>query len=40
MTTHVHFAGQIHGFFSMQEFLSDARVAHAVAAEALIHALR
>ena len=40
VTTHVHFAGQIHGFFVMQDLLSDARVAHAVAAEALIHALR
>jgi acetyl esterase len=39
-TTHVHFSGQIHGFFSMPDFLSDARVAHAIAAEALIHALR
>ena len=40
VTTHVHFPGQIHGFFSMPEFLSDARVAHAIAAEALIAALR
>ena len=40
MTTHVHFPGQIHGFFSMPDFLSDARVAHAIAAEALIAALR
>ncbi len=40
VTTHVHFPGQIHGFFSMPDFLSDARVAHAIAAEALIHALR
>ncbi len=39
-TTHVHFPGQIHGFFSMPDLLSDARVAHAVAAEALIAALR
>jgi acetyl esterase len=38
--THVHFPGQIHGFFSVPDFLSDARSAHAVAAEALIHALR
>ena len=30
----------IHGFFSMPDFLSDARVAHAIAADALIHALR
>lgn len=40
VTTHVHFPGQIHGFFSMPDFLSDARVAHAIAAEALIAALR
>jgi acetyl esterase len=40
VTTHVHFSGQIHGFFSMPDFLSDARIAHAVAAEALITALR
>ena len=40
VTTHVHFPGQIHGFFSMPEFLSDARVAHAIAAEALLAALR
>jgi acetyl esterase len=40
VTTHVHFPGQIHGFFSMPEFLSDARVAHAIAAEALLTALR
>jgi acetyl esterase len=39
-TTHVHFPGQIHGFFSMPDWLSDARVAHATAAEALIAALR
>jgi acetyl esterase len=40
LTSHVHFSGQIHGFFSMPDFLTDARVAHAVAAEALITALR
>jgi acetyl esterase len=40
VATHVHFPGQIHGFFSVPDFLSDARSAHAVAAEALIHALR
>jgi acetyl esterase len=39
VTTHVHFPGQIHGFFSMPDLLSDARVAHAIAAEALIAAL-
>ena len=39
-TAHVHFPGQIHGFFAMPDVLSDARVAHAVAAEALITALR
>ncbi len=40
VTTHVHFPGQIHGFFSMPEFLSDARVAHSIAAEALLAAFR
>ncbi len=39
-TSHVHFPGQIHSFFSLPDLLSDARVAHAVAAEALIAALR
>jgi acetyl esterase len=39
-TSHVHFPGQIHGFFSMPDFLSDAHVAHAIAAEALITAMR
>ncbi|MBA3288215.1 MAG: alpha/beta hydrolase [Acidimicrobiia bacterium] len=34
-TSHVHFEGQIHGFFSMFELLDDARSAHALAAEAL-----
>ncbi len=30
----------VNGFFSMPEFLSDARVAHAIAAEALLAVLR
>lgn len=34
-TSHVQFAGQIHGFFSMFGFLDDARSAHALAGEAL-----
>jgi acetyl esterase len=34
-TTHVRFSGLIHAFFSMPEMIDDAKVAHAVAAEAL-----
>ena len=34
-TTHVRFSGMIHAFFSMPEMIDDAKVAHAVAAEAL-----
>lgn len=38
-TSHVHFPGQIHSFFSLPDLLSDARVAHAIAAEALLAGL-
>ena len=37
--THVHFAGQFHAFFSLPHVLSDAKTAHALAAEALAQAL-
>lgn len=37
-TSHVHFPGQIHGFFSFPHFLAEARSAQAVAAQALIDA--
>jgi len=39
-TTHVHFPGQIHAFFSLPHLLTDARLAHALAAEAVADALR
>jgi hypothetical protein len=35
----VHFPDQIHGFFSMSQYLSDARSAIALAARALSDAL-
>jgi acetyl esterase len=38
-TTHVRFGGMFHGFFSMPEFLDDAKAAHALAAQALKSAL-
>ena len=38
-TSHVHFPGQIHGFFSMSNHLGDARSAIALAAQALSDAL-
>ena len=38
-TSHVHFPGQIHGFFSMAHHLGDARAAIALAAQALSDAL-
>jgi acetyl esterase len=38
-TTHVHYAGQIHGFFSLGHLLRDARSAHALVAQALADAL-
>jgi acetyl esterase len=38
-TSHVHFPGQIHGFFSMSQHLGDARSAIALAAEAVSDAL-
>ncbi len=37
--SHLHFPGQIHGFFSMAHMLSDARTALAAVAEALADAL-
>lgn len=37
--THVHFPGQIHAFFSLTHMLTDARIAHALAAESLRAAL-
>ncbi|CAB4860714.1 unannotated protein [freshwater metagenome] len=39
VTTHVRFSGMIHGFFSMPEWLDDARAAHALAAQSLKTAL-
>jgi acetyl esterase len=38
-TSHVHFPGQIHGFFSMSHQLADARLAIALAARAVADAL-
>lgn len=38
-TSHVHFPGQIHGFFSLGHLLRDARAAHALVAQALVDAL-
>jgi len=38
-TSHVHFPGQIHGFFSMSHYLGDARSAIALAAQAVSDAL-
>ncbi|MGA9276677.1 alpha/beta hydrolase [Ilumatobacter sp.] len=38
-THHVHFPGQIHGFFSMPHHLGDARAALALAAQSLADAL-
>ncbi|MFK7920296.1 MAG: alpha/beta hydrolase [Ilumatobacter sp.] len=39
VTSHQHFPGQIHGFFSMPHVMSEARAAHASAAQALSDAL-
>jgi len=39
VTSHVHFPGQIHGFFSMSNYLGDARSAIALAAQSLSDAL-
>ncbi len=38
-TSHVHFPGQIHGFFSMPHHLADAKLAISLAARALADAL-
>jgi acetyl esterase len=38
-TSHVHFPGEIHGFFSLPHMLGEARSAHALAARALADAL-
>ncbi len=38
-TSHVHFPGQIHGFFSMSNYLGEARSALALAAQAVSDAL-
>ncbi|WP_420451110.1 alpha/beta hydrolase [Ilumatobacter sp.] len=38
-TSHVHFPGHFHGFFSLGHMLADARAAHALAAQALADAL-
>ena len=38
-TSHVHYPGQIHGFFSLGHLVSDARGAAALAAQALLDAL-
>ncbi len=37
--SHVEFAGQFHGFFSLPHMLGEAKVAHALAAESLQQAL-
>jgi acetyl esterase len=39
MTTHVRFNGMFHGFFSLPEFIDDAKAAHALAAQALVSAI-
>ena len=39
VTSHVHFPGQFHGFFSLAHMLADGRSAHALAARALSDAL-
>ncbi len=39
VTSHVHFPGQVHAFFSLPHMLADARAAHALAAVALAGAL-
>ncbi len=38
-TSHVHYPGQFHGFFSLAHMLGDARAAHALVAQALADAL-
>jgi acetyl esterase len=38
-TSHVHFPGQIHGFFSLAHMLAESRHAHALVAQALNEAL-
>lgn len=38
-TSHLHFPGQIHGFFSFGHFVGDARIAVSAAAQALADAL-
>jgi acetyl esterase/lipase len=38
-TSHVHYPGQFHGFFSLAHMLADARAAHALAAQLLADAL-
>lgn len=38
-TSHVHYPGQFHGFFSLAHMLADSRAAHALAAQALTDAL-
>jgi acetyl esterase len=37
-TSHVHFPGQIHGFFSFPHYLAEARSAQALAAQSLVDA--
>lgn len=39
-TARVHFPGQVHAFFSLPHLLTDARLAHALVAEAIDDALR
>lgn len=39
VTSHVHFPGQFHGFFSLAHMLADGRSAHALAARSLADAL-
>lgn len=39
VVSHVHFSGQIHAFYSLPDQLGDARLAHALSAQALVAAL-
>jgi acetyl esterase len=38
-TSHVRFSGMFHGFFSLADFLDDAKAAHALAAASVKAAL-
>ncbi len=39
VVSHVHFSGQIHAFYSLPDQRGDARLAHALSAQALVAAL-